>query len=390
MIQGIGQSIWGTDAKGLNIGIPDDPIIIADIYISTFDLTFGVVAAILVAGLILFFQKTRTGRALRAVADDHEAALSVGIPLLKAWAVTWVIAGIVATVAGVAWGSRLGVRFSLWLIALKALPVLILGGIDSIPGAILAGLVVGAGENLAEVLSYLKKAGQELEVLDNLDADIERQREKTDTLEVEALEAAEKLSAARRRTAAEMERAMTRELESLAFEQSGVEVRFRPVEILSENLRPTGFDRLEFFFAPNPGEPPRPLAQVASGGELSRLMLAFKCLLARKDMVETVIFDEVDAGVGGEAAESVARKIKELANHHQVICITHLPQIAARGSSHFRVAKKLRDGRTITSVSRLKEDERVEELARMLAGEAATNQTEAWARELLDKGKRAA
>jgi branched-chain amino acid transport system permease protein len=151
LVQGIGQSIWGTQAKGLNIGIPDVPIIVADIYISTFDLTFGVVAAILVAGLILFFQKTRTGRALRAVADDHEAALSVGIPLLKAWAVTWVIAGIVATVAGVAWGSRLGVQFSLSLIALKALPVLILGGIDSIPGAILAGLVVGAGENLAEV-----------------------------------------------------------------------------------------------------------------------------------------------------------------------------------------------------------------------------------------------
>jgi branched-chain amino acid transport system permease protein len=151
LIQGIGQSIWGTDAKGLNIGIPDNPIIIADIFISTFDLTFGVVAAILVAGLVLFFQKTRTGRALRAVADDHEAALSVGIPLLKAWAVTWVIAGIVATVAGIAWGSRLGVQFSLSLIALKALPVLILGGIDSIPGAILAGLVVGAGENLAEV-----------------------------------------------------------------------------------------------------------------------------------------------------------------------------------------------------------------------------------------------
>ncbi len=151
LIQGIGQSIWGTQAKGLNIGIPDNPLIIADIYISTFDLTFGVVAAILVAGLILFFQKTRTGRALRAVADDHEAALSVGIPLLRAWAVTWVIAGIVATVAGVAWGSRLGVQFSLSLIALKALPVLILGGIDSIPGAILAGLVVGAGENLAEV-----------------------------------------------------------------------------------------------------------------------------------------------------------------------------------------------------------------------------------------------
>ena len=151
LVQGIGQSIWGTQAKGLFLGIPDTPIQISGIYISAFDLTFGIVAGLLVAGLILFFQKTRTGRALRAVADDHEAALSVGIPLLRAWAVTWVIAGIVAIVAGIAWGSRLGVQFSLSLIALKALPVLILGGIDSIPGAIIAGLVVGAFENLAEV-----------------------------------------------------------------------------------------------------------------------------------------------------------------------------------------------------------------------------------------------
>jgi branched-chain amino acid transport system permease protein len=151
LVQGIGQAIWGTDAKGLNLGIPDDPVVIGSMWISSFDLIFGAVAGVLVLLLILFFQKTRTGRALRAVADDHEAALSVGIPLLRAWAVTWVIAGIVATVAGVAWGTRLGVQFSLSLIALKALPVLILGGIDSIPGAILAGLLIGAGENLAEV-----------------------------------------------------------------------------------------------------------------------------------------------------------------------------------------------------------------------------------------------
>ena len=151
LIQGIGQSIWGTEAKGLNVGIPDDILDIVGMFISYFDLTFGAIAAILVGGLIWFFQKTRTGRALRAVADDHEAALSVGIPLLRAWAVTWVIAGIVATVASVAWGSRLGIQFSISFIALKALPVLILGGIDSIPGAILAGLVVGAGENLAEI-----------------------------------------------------------------------------------------------------------------------------------------------------------------------------------------------------------------------------------------------
>lgn len=151
LVQGVGQSIWGTDAKGLDLGIPDNPIVVAGLYLSSFDLTFGAIAAILVSALVWFFQKNRTGRALRAVSDDHEAALSVGIPLLRAWAVTWIIAGVVAVVAGVAWGTRLGVQFSLSYIVYKALPVLIIGGIDSILGVIVAGLIVGAGENLAEV-----------------------------------------------------------------------------------------------------------------------------------------------------------------------------------------------------------------------------------------------
>jgi branched-chain amino acid transport system permease protein len=151
LMEGIGQSIYGTQAKGLNLNIPDNPIVIGGIYLSTFDLFFTGVATILVIALVWFFQKTRSGRALRAVSDDHEAALSVGIPLLKAWTITWIVAGVVATVAGVAWGSRLGVQFSISYIAYKALPVLIIGGIDSIPGAIIAGLIVGAGENLGEV-----------------------------------------------------------------------------------------------------------------------------------------------------------------------------------------------------------------------------------------------
>jgi branched-chain amino acid transport system permease protein len=151
LMEGIGQSIYGTQAKGLNLNIPDNPIIIGGIYLSTFDLFFAGIAAILVIALVWFFQKTRSGRALRAVSDDHEAALSVGIPLLKAWTITWIVAGVVATVAGVAWGTRLGVQFSLVYIAFKSLPVLIIGGLDSIPGAIIAGLIVGAGENLGEV-----------------------------------------------------------------------------------------------------------------------------------------------------------------------------------------------------------------------------------------------
>ncbi len=151
LLEGFGQSIYGTQAKGLEIGIPENTYEVAGMLISSFDLFFTAIAAALVGGLVWFFQKTRNGRALRAVSDDHEAALSVGIPLLKAWYLTWVIAGVVATVAGVAWGTRIGVQFSLSLIALKALPILIIGGIDSIPGVIIAGLIVGAGENLGEV-----------------------------------------------------------------------------------------------------------------------------------------------------------------------------------------------------------------------------------------------
>jgi branched-chain amino acid transport system permease protein len=151
LMEGIGQSIYGTQAKGLNLGIPDTMYDVSGVFISSFDLVFAAVAAFLVVALVVFFQKTRNGRALRAVSDDHEAALSVGIPLLKAWSITWIVAGVVATVAGVAWGTRLGVQYSLSYIAYKALPVLIIGGLDSIPGVIIAGLIVGAGETLGEV-----------------------------------------------------------------------------------------------------------------------------------------------------------------------------------------------------------------------------------------------
>jgi branched-chain amino acid transport system permease protein len=151
LLQGMGQAIWGTDPKGLDIGISDTPFKVRGLMISRFDLLGAALSGGLVFALVWFFQKSRIGRALRAVSDDHEAALSVGIPLGRAWAITWAIAGLVALVAGVMWGTRLGVQFSLSLIAYKALPVLILGGIDSIPGAIIAGLIVGASENLAEV-----------------------------------------------------------------------------------------------------------------------------------------------------------------------------------------------------------------------------------------------
>jgi branched-chain amino acid transport system permease protein len=154
-IEGMAQLLGGSQVHGLDLGIPDEPIQwISDqsgMNISKFDLTAAGIAAALVTGLGLFFNRTRIGRALRAVADDHQAALAVGIPLQQIWAIVWGVSGFVALVAGLLWGARNGVQFSLTFVALKALPVLILGGFESIPGAIVGGLIIGASEKLAEV-----------------------------------------------------------------------------------------------------------------------------------------------------------------------------------------------------------------------------------------------
>lgn len=151
ILEGTGDILWGSDVKPMDIGIPDESFFVGGVLLNQFDIVAAVTAAILVAVLAVFFQTTRIGRALRAVADDHQAALSVGIPLKTIWVVVWAVAGIVALVAGIMWGGKSGVQFSLSLIALKALPVLILGGFTSIPGAIIGGLIIGAGEKIAEV-----------------------------------------------------------------------------------------------------------------------------------------------------------------------------------------------------------------------------------------------
>ncbi|HET7098574.1 MAG TPA: branched-chain amino acid ABC transporter permease [Casimicrobiaceae bacterium] len=155
VLEGLSQIVWGSQPHGLEIGIEDVPMRwLSDtmgVNVSQFDLFAAAVAGILVAILALFFQTTRIGRALRAVADDHQAALAVGIPLRQIWAIVWTVAGFVALVAGVMWGARNGVQYALTFIALKALPVLILGGFESVAGAIVGGLIIGASEKLAEV-----------------------------------------------------------------------------------------------------------------------------------------------------------------------------------------------------------------------------------------------
>jgi len=150
-LEGFGEMAWGANVKKLNIGIPDSSFIVRGVQINRLELTAAVTAAVLVAVLAVLFQRTKVGRALRAVADDHEAALSIGIPLKTIWVVVWSVAGMVAIVAGIMWGAKSGVQFSLSLIALKSLPVLILGGFTSVPGAIVGGLIIGVGEKLGEV-----------------------------------------------------------------------------------------------------------------------------------------------------------------------------------------------------------------------------------------------
>ena len=156
-LDGVGQTLFGSDIYKIDIGMPKEPIFVLDtmfpggILINKEDLYAALIAALLVASLSLFFQKTATGRALRAVADDHQAAQSIGIPLNRIWVIVWCVAGVVALVAGMIWGSKLGVQFSLTTVALRALPVVILGGLTSVPGAIIGGLIIGVGEKLSEV-----------------------------------------------------------------------------------------------------------------------------------------------------------------------------------------------------------------------------------------------
>ena len=150
-LEGFGELLWGSNVKRLDVGIPDTSFMIRGVQVNKLEMTAAITAAVLVTVLAVFFQKTRIGRALRAVADDHEAALSIGIPLKTIWVVVWSVAGLVALVAGIMWGAKSGVQFSLSLIALKALPVLILGGFTSVPGAIAGGLIIGVGEKLGEV-----------------------------------------------------------------------------------------------------------------------------------------------------------------------------------------------------------------------------------------------
>ena len=197
------------------------------------------------------------------------------------------------------------------------------------------------------------------------------------------LDRAAVLGAVRRRAARELSRALEQELGALAMPKSRVDVRVTSEEDASA-WSASGVDRIEFFLSPNPGEEVRPLARIASGGELSRVMLALRTLAFSGDAGHTLIFDEVDAGIGGEAADAVGVRLQRLGARYQVLCITHLPQIAAHASTHFQITKQVRGGRTSTVVARLDRTGREMEIGRMIAGAGVSDRVLASAREMLD------
>jgi DNA repair protein RecN (Recombination protein N) len=199
-----------------------------------------------------------------------------------------------------------------------------------------------------------------------------------------ALEWAKKLSVERRRVASNLERGLAKELRALALEDARFKVQF--AEAAQRALGPTGFDELEFLMTTNPGEDLRPLARIASGGELSRIMLALKSLAAADDQGAALIFDEVDAGIGGSVAETVGRKLQSLGRRRQVLCVTHLPVIAAFADYHVAVSKQVLHGRTVSTAKPLSTGERVVELARMLSGQSQSREARDHAQQLLRHG----
>ena len=243
------------------------------------------------------------------------------------------------------------------------------------------------GPRLVDVIAHAEACRTELAALQSSD---ERKAEVASLLhaaETEYQRRAEHLSDRRRAAGVRFARELVSALGDLAMDRTRFEVRFE--RAVPEAWGPRGLDNVEFFVSPNPGEDLRPLTRVVSGGELSRLMLAIKTLTSRTGKGATLIFDEVDAGIGGHTADVVGRRLQGLAVDSQVLCITHLPQIAAAADQHYRITKAVRGQRTVTEVERLDGEGRRQELARMIAGQSVTVRVLANADEMLDDRRRA-
>ena len=246
-----------------------------------------------------------------------------------------------------------------------------------------------------DILKLHSEVDEALQALDRGEGEISALEKAFEEARRAAWDAAETLSLERQRIAKRLKKEIEKEVKGLGMPETTVEVRFitqdekqdqPPFFIGGKRLTERGMDQVDLYFSPNPGEPAKPLAKTASGGELSRLMLAIKSLVLTPGDIPTLLFDEVDAGVGGGVAEIVGKKLKQVAESHQVICVTHLPQIAALAGSHHVVQKEVAKGQTFTQVRRLSDKERVEEVARMLGGVKITDKTRRHAEEMV-RGK---
>jgi len=258
------------------------------------------------------------------------------------------------------------------------------------------GAVSALEERLGDLFGLLRKYGgteeaaleqaglmtQEIDRLEGLESERTARAAADEVLGAAADEAGRLLTLARTTAAAALGSAITDILQALGFPEASFSVAVGPAD-----LDLTGADEVTFLLAPNPGEPPRPLARIASGGELSRVSLAIEQVLAAADTTPTLVFDEVDAGIGGRSADPVGLSLWRLARHHQVLCVTHLPQIAAHADAHLHIAKSVRDGRTVTAIRELSVDERVREIAAMLGGADTSAASQLAARELLDRAQ---
>ena len=222
------------------------------------------------------------------------------------------------------------------------------------------------GANIAEILAFGEESAQNLRALESRDAELARLNAALEKLDLEIAAAGKKLSSARKKIVPQLARAAARQLEDLGFKQSKLDVAVNA----ATTPQVSGVDVVEFQFSPNPGEPARPLRAIASSGEMARVMLALKTVLAAQDEIPVLVFDEVDANVGGETANAVGEKMKQIAAKRQVLCITHLPQVAAPADAHYVVTKQVNGGRTISEIHLLDGKARVTELARMLGGQS--------------------
>jgi DNA repair protein RecN (Recombination protein N) len=239
------------------------------------------------------------------------------------------------------------------------------------------------GSTEADILRFKEEVDETLSSFTSDEERLSRLVGEIGPLREEMTQRAQKLSRERKRVASELKRSVEKELATLGMKKTTFQVR-----IEDQALSHKGKDRIEFLISPNIGEEVKPLAKIASGGELSRIMLAMKRILAIIGGRQVLIFDEVDAGIGGAIAEVVGRKLRELSKHHQVICVTHLPQIACFADRHHSVKKEVKSGRTVTVVDPLEKDARVEEIARMLGGVKVTEKTRAHAQEMMENARK--